>query len=133
MRFLRVKGLNAKDIHKEIFPVYGGKCLSRKVVDNWVEKFSQGLSKVADDAQPGGEVAETTAKDFYAAGFDALIMRWDNCIIVGGGYVEKYVFFSKFEYHIFYFIYLFVFYLRTRLLFYLVWVRPTDLLRYSIY
>jgi hypothetical protein len=41
VRFLWAKGLNAKDIHKEIFPVYGGKCLSRKAVRNWVEKFSQ--------------------------------------------------------------------------------------------
>jgi hypothetical protein len=50
---LWAKGPNAKDIHKEIFPVYGGKCLLRKAVHNWVEKFSQGRSKVADDAQPG--------------------------------------------------------------------------------
>jgi hypothetical protein len=34
-------------------------------------------------------VAETTVKDFYAAGFDTLVKRWDNCISVGGGYVEK--------------------------------------------
>jgi hypothetical protein len=45
------KELNAKDIYKELFPVYGGKCLSRKAVPNWVEKFSQGHSKVADDAR----------------------------------------------------------------------------------
>jgi hypothetical protein len=57
---LRAKGLNAKDIHKERFPVHGGKCLSRKAVHNWVEKFSQALLKVADDARPGAEVAETT-------------------------------------------------------------------------
>jgi hypothetical protein len=49
LRFLWVKGLNAKVIHKEMFPVYGGKCLSRKVVQSCVEKFSQGYSKVADD------------------------------------------------------------------------------------
>jgi hypothetical protein len=36
-RFLWAKGLNAKDIHKEMFPVYGGKCLSRKAVHNWDE------------------------------------------------------------------------------------------------
>jgi hypothetical protein len=47
---LWAKGLNAKDIHEEMFPVYGGKWLSCKVVHNWVEKFSQGHSKVADDA-----------------------------------------------------------------------------------
>jgi hypothetical protein len=38
VRFLWRKGLNAKDIHTEIFPVYGGKCLSCKELDNWVEK-----------------------------------------------------------------------------------------------
>jgi hypothetical protein len=27
-----------KDIHKEMFPVYGVKCLSRKAVQNWAEK-----------------------------------------------------------------------------------------------
>jgi hypothetical protein len=35
--FLWAKELNAKDIHKEIFPVYGGNCLSRKAVHKWVE------------------------------------------------------------------------------------------------
>jgi hypothetical protein len=40
VRFLWVKGLNAKDIHKEMFPVYGGKCLSRKAVHNWVADVS---------------------------------------------------------------------------------------------
>jgi hypothetical protein len=59
VRFLWAKGLNAKDIHKEIFSDYAGKDLSRKAVHSWVEKFSQGRSKVADDARPGAEVAET--------------------------------------------------------------------------
>jgi hypothetical protein len=31
---LWAKGLNAKEIHKEIFPFYGGKCLSLKAVHN---------------------------------------------------------------------------------------------------
>jgi hypothetical protein len=39
-----------KDINKEMFHVQGGKCLSRKTVHNRVEKFSQGCSKVTDDA-----------------------------------------------------------------------------------
>jgi hypothetical protein len=38
--FLWAKGLNAKDIHKQMFPVYDGKCLSRKAVHNWVENVS---------------------------------------------------------------------------------------------
>jgi hypothetical protein len=27
--------LSAKDIHKEMLPVYGGKCLSRKAIQPW--------------------------------------------------------------------------------------------------
>jgi transposase len=69
LRFLWVKGLNAKGINKEMFSVYGGTCLSRKVVENWVEKFSQGLSKVADDGRRCAEVAETTVKRLLCCGF----------------------------------------------------------------
>jgi hypothetical protein len=29
------------------------------------------------------------SKDFCAVGFDALVKRWDKCVNVGGGYVEK--------------------------------------------
>jgi hypothetical protein len=47
---------------KEMCLVYGGKFLSRKSVHNWVDKFFEGRSKVADDARPGAEVAETTDK-----------------------------------------------------------------------
>jgi hypothetical protein len=57
--FLWAKG-HAKDIHKQIFSVYGGKCLSRKAVHNFVEKFPQGRSKVADVARPGRPVKTAT-------------------------------------------------------------------------
>jgi hypothetical protein len=40
VRILLAKGLNANDIHKEIFTVYGGKCLSRKTVHNWMANVS---------------------------------------------------------------------------------------------
>jgi transposase len=43
-----------------VFPVYGVKCLSRKAVHNWIEKFSQRRLKVADDAQPGCPVETAT-------------------------------------------------------------------------
>jgi hypothetical protein len=29
------------------------------------------------------------SKHFYSAGFDALVKRWNKCINVDGGYVEK--------------------------------------------
>jgi hypothetical protein len=76
---LWAKGPNAKDIHKEMFPVCG-ECLSRKAVHNWVEE-------VEDNARLGATVAETT--DVYAASFDAQVKQWDKCINVDGGYVEK--------------------------------------------
>jgi hypothetical protein len=67
--FLCAKGLNAKDIHKEVFPVYAGKCLLRRAVHNWVDKFSQGRSKDTDDAQPGADVSEATVKRLLCFGF----------------------------------------------------------------
>jgi hypothetical protein len=60
--------LNAKDIQKEMFLVYGGKCLSRKAFHNWAEKFFEGRSKVVYEARPGTEVAETTVNGFLGFG-----------------------------------------------------------------
>jgi hypothetical protein len=37
VHFLWAKGLIAKDNHKEMFPVYGGRCLLHKVLHNWIE------------------------------------------------------------------------------------------------
>jgi hypothetical protein len=34
VRLLWAKGFNTVDIHREMFPVYGGKCLSRKAFHN---------------------------------------------------------------------------------------------------
>jgi hypothetical protein len=73
--FLWAKGLNAKDIRKEVFPVYDGKCLSPKEVDRWVEKFSQGRMKVADDETEVPKRLRQQTKDCYVAGFDALVNR----------------------------------------------------------
>jgi uncharacterized protein YbgA (DUF1722 family) len=72
-----------------MFSVYGGKCLSHKVFHNWIEKFSQGRLKVVDDETKVRKWMKQHPKGFYAAGFVALIKRWDKCISVGGGCVEK--------------------------------------------
>jgi hypothetical protein len=50
--FLSIKELNAKDIHKEMFPVNGGKCLLHKAVHNWVEKRGKHF---ADDKEVESE------------------------------------------------------------------------------
>lgn len=60
VHFLWAKGLSPKDDHKEMLPVYIGKCLLHKVVYNLIEKFSQDCSKVADDARPGHPVDVAT-------------------------------------------------------------------------
>jgi hypothetical protein len=72
----------------------------------------------ADDEEVEMEVRKwlrQQSKDLYAADFDALVKRWGKCINVGGRYVEKYMFFSRFEYHMFYILYPFVTYLLTLL------------------
>jgi hypothetical protein len=60
--FFVARRTNAMDIHGEMFPVYGVKVFSREAVHSWVQKFSQWRSKVANDAQLGAEVSETTAR-----------------------------------------------------------------------
>jgi hypothetical protein len=88
-----------------MFPVYDGKWLSRKAVHNEDEKLGKCF---ADDEEVETEVLKCLrqqSEDFYARGFDALVKQWDKCISVDGGYVEKYTFFSKFEYHMFYVLY----------------------------
>jgi hypothetical protein len=52
-------------------------------------------------------------ENFYGASFEALLKRWDKCINVGGGYVEKYTFLPTSEYHMFCVLYSFVTYLVT--------------------
>jgi hypothetical protein len=47
---------------------------------------------VPDDEEDETDVRKwlrQQSEDFYAAGFDALVKRWDKCIGVGGRYVEK--------------------------------------------
>jgi hypothetical protein len=68
------KGLNANYIHKELFPIYDGKCLSRKAVHNWLEKCSQERSKISVDETVVWNWLRQQSKDFHAAGFDALVI-----------------------------------------------------------
>jgi hypothetical protein len=71
---LCVKGLNAKDIHKEIVPVYVGQCLSREAVHKWVEKRGN-VSLMTEVETEVRKWLRQQSKDFYAAGFDALVVR----------------------------------------------------------
>jgi hypothetical protein len=57
-----------------------------------VKQFHLGGKHFADDEEFETEVwkwLRQQSKDFYAAGFDALVRRWDKCFSVGRGHVKK--------------------------------------------
>jgi hypothetical protein len=86
MRYFCGKRLNAKDSHREMFPVYDGKCLPRKAVNNWVDKLPQGRLKVADDARPGRPVDIPT---------EATVQRMEELIRTGRRITIDSVFINK--------------------------------------
>jgi len=96
VRFLWEKNMEAKDIHKEMLPMYCEHCLSRQAVHNWVQKFSEWRKIIEDEHRAGRPVEIATPetfrhqpKEFYAAGFQGLVKRWDKCLNLNGDYVEK--------------------------------------------
>ena len=61
VRFLWAKIMAAKDIHKEMLPMYGEHCLSRQAVHNLVQKFSEGRTSIEDEHRAGRPVKEQCA------------------------------------------------------------------------
>jgi hypothetical protein len=81
-----------------------------------VRRLQTGWQIFADDEEVKAEVRKCLrqeSKDFYAAGVDALVKRWDKCISVDGGYVEKQMFVPGSNITYFYALYPFVAYLLT--------------------
>jgi hypothetical protein len=87
MRFVKAKRLDAKDIHKEMFPIYGRKCLSCKAVHNWTEKRGK---RFADDEEVETEERKwlrQQTKHFYTAAYSTQSKAmeqvyqcwWRNC------------------------------------------------------
>jgi hypothetical protein len=91
--FLWAKGLRAKDIHKGMFPVYGGKCLAP--IDFHLFgplKNHLGGRRFTHDEEAGMEVwkwLRQLSKDVYTVSFNAPVKRWDKFMNVGRGYVEN--------------------------------------------
>jgi len=56
VRFLWAKGMAAKDIHKEMLPMYSKHRLSRQAVHNWVQKFLEGRTSIEDERRVGRPV-----------------------------------------------------------------------------
>jgi hypothetical protein len=81
------KGFNARANHKEMFPVCGGV--------SHVKRFTVGSKNSIKDVRKSQMMPNQVpkwlkqqSKDFYAEGFNALVKRRENCINVGGRYVE---------------------------------------------
>ena len=64
VRFLWAKNMEAKDIHKEMLPMYGEHCLSRQAVHNWVQKFSEGRTSIEDEHRFGRIRSDSNQKNF---------------------------------------------------------------------
>jgi hypothetical protein len=94
--FMWEEGLKAKDIRKEMFPVYGGKCLSRKAAKNSL-KYVRKLQMMPDQMR---KRPRQQSKDFSEAGFQRTGKAmgqvyqywWKICR-------EIHDFFFRFEYH----------------------------------
>jgi hypothetical protein len=99
--YQRAAFFNVKDSHKEMFPVYGGKCLSCKMVHNWFEKFPQGRLKVADDAWQGVEMAETTIKRLLCCRFRHTVKVMGQVYQCWWRMCQEINVFSRFEYQMF--------------------------------
>ena len=50
--FLWAKGLST-EVHREIHPMYGDNCFSRKTVFNWIQEFNKGRQSIRDQERPG--------------------------------------------------------------------------------
>jgi hypothetical protein len=73
MRFLWTKGFYTKDIHKGMFSVCGGKCLSRIAVQNRLKNSLRDVRKLQMMSDKVRKCLRQQSKDFYAASFDALV------------------------------------------------------------
>jgi hypothetical protein len=99
--FFADKITQCKDLHKEMFPVYGWNWLSSKAVQPWWETFRlrrRGWNR-------GEEVTETTVKRLLWCGFrrtgkatGQVYQRWWRI----RREISHVFFFSGFEYHMFY-------------------------------
>ena len=89
VRFLWAKDTVAKDIHEDMLPMYGEHCPSRQAVHSWVQKFSEGRTSIEDEHRFSRITFRQQPQEFYAAGFQELVKRWDKCLNLYVYYVEK--------------------------------------------
>jgi hypothetical protein len=93
VRFLWAKDMAAKDIHKEMLPMYSKHCLSLQALPLvWLsETTSSGECLPDDDAVERSVCAwiRQQPQEFHAAGLQGLVKWWDKFLNLYGDYAEK--------------------------------------------
>jgi hypothetical protein len=107
---LWAKGPDAKDILKQMFSIYGGDCLSRKAVDNWVENFSKDVRKSRMMPDQVQKWLRQQSK-LLCCGFRRIGKAMGQVYQCLWRICREMNVFSSFEYHMFYVLYQFVAYL----------------------
>jgi hypothetical protein len=108
LRSFMGKRLNAQDIHKEMFHVYGGKCFH---VKRFTSESRNSLKKF--DARPNAEGAETTVKRLLCCGFRCTGKAMGQVYKCWWTICREINVLSRFEYHMLYVLYPFVTYFLT--------------------
>jgi len=74
VKFFTKKGLNARNIHQELFSVYGGSSPSYATVANWHRKFGCGQESLEDDPPEGRPSTALSLENIPAV--EALIVTY---------------------------------------------------------
>ena len=74
------KNITSEDIHKEMLHMYGGHYQLRQAVHNWVQKFSERRTSIEDEHRVDRITFQQQPQEFYAAGFQGLVKRWDKMV-----------------------------------------------------
>jgi hypothetical protein len=100
VHILWANGLNVKDINKEMFPVYADVSvvysvsqLGREILSSTFESHRRCPTRCGSGCQQ--------SEDFYSAGFDTLVKRWDKRYQCWWRICREICFFQV-QYHMFY-------------------------------
>jgi hypothetical protein len=92
VRFLWVKDMAVKDIHKKMLPMYSEYCLSLQALPLvWASKTFFGERFLDNDAVVTAVCAwfQQQPQEFYAAGLQGLVKGWDKFLNLYVDYVDK--------------------------------------------
>ena len=86
---LGAEGAKPVEIHRHMLVQYGQSTVSKRKVYEWVERFKSGRTRVTDEGSFWSAINIAQPKSFFSAGIQKLVERYNKCIVLQGGYVEK--------------------------------------------